>query len=616
MTARASKAADNFSEKDWALSTLSVARQSHQEGNVGLALTGYRRILTMVPDQASAIHLLGVIELQQDHLMRAAALFTRAVRLDPNLSEAWNNLGVVLKRMGRTQETVFILKMCLSQNPQAGDALVNLATTLSALGKPAEAQRCADRAVLLQPRNAGYHNERALVLMAANRLPEAADACRRAMILAPTFAEAAYHLGLILAPTEPSLSEACYRQAAALRPWLVEAWINLGATLVKRGALSEGSASYKQALVWAPSRADAWNNLGHSIRQTGDVAGAVPCYDRAARLNPTYAEARYNRALARLLTGNFGEAWEDHEWRWKVPGFPSPQRNFKQPQWTGGPINGKRLLLHSEQGYGDAIQFVRYVPLAAELGGHVILEVQPELYGLMQGVKGPEAVFRRGDPLPPFDLHCPLLSLPLAFRTGRKSIPRAIPYLTPDQALVERWRTELGSTEKQRVGLVWAGNPRHSNDHNRSLSLALFAPFLERPGVDFISLQVGPRAADVVAYGATEKVRDVSAQLGDFAQTAALIETLDLVITADTSVAHVAGALGKPVWVLLPFAPDWRWMLNTDQSPWYPSMKLYRQPAPGKWDPVIARVTAALSAWVDDGAGTKPRKKPGAGPAQ
>jgi ADP-heptose:LPS heptosyltransferase len=185
-----------------------------------------------------------------------------------------------------------------------------------------------------------------------------------------------------------------------------------------------------------------------------------------------------------------------------------------------------------------------------------------------------------------------------------------------DESQVERWRAELGSTDKLRVGIVWAGNPRHSNDHNRSLSLALFAPFLERPGLEFISLQVGPRAADVVAYGATEKIRDLSAQLTDFAQTAALVETLDLVITADTSVAHIAGALGKTVWVLLPFAPDWRWMLNTDQSPWYPSMKLFRQQATGKWDPVIARVTAALSAWVDERSGAKPRKKPAAGPSQ
>jgi tetratricopeptide (TPR) repeat protein len=599
MTTRPAKAADGAKTSDWATNALAAARQRHVAGDVAAAFRGYRRILTWSPANAQATHLLGVIELQQDRFAQASALFFRSVRLDPHLSEAWNNLAVVLKRMGRVGEASYVLKATLTQNPQSADAWINLATSLSAIGRHDEAIRAAERAIRLVPSAPSYFNERALVLLGANRRHEAHESCRRALQLLPTFPEAAYHLGLILGPTEPALSEACYRQAIALRPSLVEAWVNLGAGLVKRGELEQGAECFRRALTWQPSRHDAWNNLGHALRQAGRIKAAIACYGRAAALHPAYAEPRYNRALANLVLGNFAAAWEDHEWRWKVPGFPSPTRSFSQPLWTGERLAGRKILLHTEQGFGDSIQFLRYVPLVAQRGpAQVILEVHPELFALAKDLPGADAVVKRGDPLPAFDVQAPLLSLPLAFKTSLKTIPAATPYLKVEEARRARLQPLLRKGVAPRIGLVWAGNPRHGNDHNRSLPLTAFAPMLNGVKASWVSLQMGPRQADIATLGYGDRLQDFSPHLTDFADTAAVMAMLDLVICVDTSVAHLAGALNRPVWVLIPYAPDWRWMLQTEESPWYPSMRLFRQAAPGKWDAPLATMLSDLVAWT------------------
>jgi tetratricopeptide (TPR) repeat protein len=408
-------------------------------------------------------------------------------------------------------------------------------------------------------------------------------------------------------------------RALALRPNYAEAWSNRANALSDLNRPLDAQASYERALAASSTFADAWNNLGLTYVDLNRHADALACYERALSLAPDSAEAHWNRALCLLQTGDLAAGFAEYEWRWRRKRIAPSRRSFDAPLWLGdAPLAGKTILLHAEQGLGDTLQFCRYAALVAKQGARVVLEVQPELTRLLAGLEGVDVLVTAGEPLPAFDYHCPLLSLPLALRTVIETIPADTPYLFADAQASARWGSRIGEAVPRnmlKVGLVWAGGHRahvpelRKNDARRSLSADRFAPIIEVPGIQFFSLQKGDKAAQQLAemrerHEASRQLIDWTDELGDFAETAALVDNLDLVISVDTSTAHLAGAMNKPVWILNRLDTCWRWMLEREDTPWYPSARLFRQPALGDWDSVIGNVARALEALASGRTGT------------
>ena len=384
-----------------------------------------------------------------------------------------------------------------------------------------------------------------------------------------------------------------------LDPDAPDAYRNLGAVLTHLRRAAEAEPMLRLAARLAPDAPEAHFNLGAALHDLRRLREADAAYRESLRLRPDFADAHNNRAYSLLLAGRYAEGWREYEWRWKTKHMAGGVRGFAAPLWMGEPLEGRTLLLHAEQGLGDTLQFCRYAPLIAG-AGKLIIEVQPPLKRLMASLPGAIEVVARGEPLPAFDLHCPLMSLPLALDETHGAIPAAIPYLGADPDAAARWRQRLAGFATPRVGLVWAGNSHlgfpefAAVDARRSVTLAAMAPLAEVPGVSFVSLQKGAPSAQAADPPDGMVLGDFTAELNDFADTAALIDGLDLVISVDTSVAHLAGAMGKPVWVLNRYDTCWRWLLNRNNSPWYPTLRLFRQPSPADWDSVMRNVAKAL----------------------
>ena len=388
-------------------------------------------------------------------------------------------------------------------------------------------------------------------------------------------------------------------RALTLRPDYAEALLNRGAILHELKRFDEALASYDRVLMLRPDYADAFRNRGWTLNELKRFEEALASYDRALLLRPDYAEAHFNEACCRMLTGDFGRGWEKNEWRWETGQARNTKRNFAQPLWVGSnEITGKTILLHAEQGFGDTIQFCRYVPLVAQRAARVIVEVQRPLHGLMCTLPGATQIVSRGDPLPDFDMHCPLFSLPLAFGTRLETIPSRVPYLTPSGAHLEKWKQRLPASGGARVGISWAGNPKFRTDFNRSIGLRPLLPLLAQTDVQFFGLQKDLREGDREILRQRPQIVHLGDEIESFDDTAAIISLMDLVISSDTSIVHLAGALGKPVWILLQFVPDWRWLLDREDSPWYPTARLFRQDDTREWGNVIERVHAALQDFV------------------
>jgi tetratricopeptide (TPR) repeat protein len=591
----------------------------------------YRRILALEPQHAGALHLLGVIDIQRgrhaDAVAKIAAALARnpraapfhgnyatalqalgrldeaqkhyqeAVRLDPNYADAHNNLGALLEKRARHREAIAAYRAALKARANFAEAHQNLGQLLRATGALDEAVKHLREAIRLRPDYAEAHRGLGLALGRQNKVDESIVALRRAIELKPDDAEAHNHLGNRLKlQGKLDESEASYRRALALRPGYVDAHNNLGNVFFRRGRLDEAEACYRKALELRPSYPDGYGNLGivHMGRCRYD--DAVASLRKALELRPAYPEAMCNLSQALLVLGQFREGWDKYEARWKLPAMPP--RPFRQPWWRGEPILGQTILLHVEQGLGDAIQFVRYAPLVRALGADVVLEAPRELMRLFaplarDGVR----LVQRGQPLPHFDVHCPLLSLPGALGCDLDNMPAAVPYLAGDEAAVARWRERLGDRSKLKVGLVWAGNPQHGNDHNRSFRPHAFKPLFEIPDVAFFSLQKQQRPSDAGDLAQLGAIVDLAAELKDFSDSAAALAALDLLVAADTSIVHLAGALGRPVWTMVPFSPDWRWLTARDDTPWYPTMRLYRQPREKDWGSVMRRVAEDLRAF-------------------
>ena len=501
------------------------------------------------------------------------------------------SLAVRFHQGGRLPQAGELYRTALALTPDEPDALHLSGLIAYQSGDAARGAALTARAVRLR-RTPEFLCNHGLALEGAGRLSEAAAAARAAVELAPGLPEAHLNLGNALNGLERSdEAVAALERAVALRPGDGKAHSALGYALETLDRLPDAEAACRRATDLSPGLGEAWANLGRVLNEQGRTRAARAAYAAAARARPATPKDPWNLALALLLNGFLAEGFAEYEWRWLYDGFPSPRRRFAQPVWTGEPLAGRTILLHAEQGLGDAIQFARYAPLVAKRGGRVVLEAHAPLRRLLLGLDGVTALATLGGPLPDFDVHCPLLSLPRLVG----SIPADVPYLAAGVDAAAGWRARLGGGMK--IGLVWAGNPGHANDRNRSLPLAALAPLLNTPGVRFFSLQKELRPGDR-AILAEHGVTDLAPDLGDFADTAAALEALDLLVTVDTSVAHLAGALGRPVWLLLPFLPDWRWMTGRTDSPWYPTMRLFRQGRRGDWPGVVERVAAALAgAW-------------------
>jgi tetratricopeptide (TPR) repeat protein len=540
------------------------------------------------------------IALKHQHARRlpeAEAIYRQILAHDPKHAQATHYLGLIARQMGRNDVAVDLIRRAISLGASDPEAHNNLGTALADLGKHDEAIEAYRRSIALRPGYASAYSNLGSTLREKGRHVEAIAAYRQAITSRPSMAELHYNLGVASCDAgEVEEAIAACRQAIALNPGLAEAYCVLGNALKGRGDRDEAIAAYRQAIQLKPDYAEVYSNLGIALKDQLELKEAIVAYRRAIQLKPDYPESHSNLALALLTQGHWREGWEEYEWRWKCREFPMPARNFSQPQWHGEELGGRTILLHAEQGLGDTIQMIRYVPFVAARGGRVVLECRSELLGLLKELSGVSQAITVGNELPPFDVHCPLMSLPLAFDTRFESIPHSIPYLAVDPKRIAYWRDLLaGSQERLDVGLAWAGRKAHVNDKNRSISLSRLAPLAAATGIGFHSLQVGVPAWQALSSDPGLNVIDYSDKLTDCAETAALIANLDLVITVDTAVAHLAGAMGKPVWVLLPFVPDWRWMMDREDSPWYPTMRLFRQRIAGQWDEVIERVTKSLA---------------------
>jgi len=573
---------------------------AHQVGRNDIAVGLIRRAIGLNPNVAEAYNNLGNALKGQGQFDGAIAAFRQALTLNPKLPQAHNNLGSVLKDQGQLDEAIVAYRQAIALNPNLPEAHNNLGNALKDKGQLNEAIAAFHQAIALNPNLPEAHNNLGNALKDKGQLDEAIAARRQAIALRPTYAEAHNNLGNAL-KDKGQLEEAvaAYRQAIALRPAYAEAHNNLGNALKDKGQLDEAVAAYRQAIALNPNLPEAHSNLGMALKDKGQHDDAIVAFRQAIGLNPNLPEVHHNLSLSLLARGDFQQGWEEHEWRWKCKEFPSPARNFAQPQWDGRPLDGRTLLIHTEQGFGDAIQFIRCLPLVEQMGGRIFVECPAELQRLFRTMAGRCRIVARGQPPPAFDLHCPLLSLPRVFGMNLDNIPQTVPYLHADAEDAGRWQHRLADhSAVAKVGLAWAGRPTHKNDRNRSMKLAKLAPLGQVPGVSFFSLQKGEAAAEAKTPPPGMELIDWTEELKDFADTAALIANLDLVIAVDTAVAHLAGAMGKAVWTLLPFASDWRWLLEREDSPWYPSMRLFRQPCIGDWDSVIIRVVDALSLWI------------------
>jgi tetratricopeptide (TPR) repeat protein len=490
----------------------------------------------------------------------AADLLGRALKLVPESAAAYSNLALALWRAKHGVRAEVLARRAITLDPSYARAHQLLAEILRERGDVSAALASYENLLVLEPDNAAGHNNMALLLRKARRFDEASAAFARARTVKPD--------NLSVRFNELSLMD----DAAAMR---------------------EAVSCCQRLLEQDPDNAEILFNLALTLQSSGHFDEAMTFCERAVAIDPAHWRARNNLSSLALVRGDYERGWNEYEHRWNLPEHKKP--HYRQPQWTGEDLNGATILLQCEHALGDTIQCLRYLPMVAARGGKIVLRVDRALQRLAASVSTRVIVSPSHVRLPDFDFWCPLFGLPRIFGTRVDSIPAKVPYLGVRPGLIERWRERLTSLPGLRVGLAWAGDPQHVNDLRRSVGLDRLKPLWNMGGVSFVSLQVGSRATDNAPL-APGQITDVSAELTDFAETAGVIMNLDLVIAVDTAIVHLAGALGKPVWVMLPFSPDWRWLLRRDDSPWYPTARLYRQPTPGDWNDVIARVAADLAA--------------------
>jgi tetratricopeptide (TPR) repeat protein len=566
-------------------------------GEPQAALKSYNRAIELNPAYAHALCNRGVVLASLRRLDEALASYDRALALDPRDSITHYNRGVLLQEQKDWNGALQSYALAIQFDPGQFHAHFNSGVVQRELQLWDAALASFDKAIAINSNVAAPHFNRGVMLQQRGHFDAALQSYDRAIALNPGLSQAFFKCGSVYQELkEPDKALASYDRAIAIRKDYAEAWVNRGTVLHGENRLDEALASFDAAIKIRSDYAEAWYSRGSTLVKTHQLDAALASYDRAIALKPDFAEAQYNRSLALLQAGDYAAGWLAYEWRWKNAArlFMGEPRVFRQPRWLGQEnLKGKRILIYCEQGLGDTIQYCRYVKLVADLGAEVIFEVQAPLVSLLAALPGVSRIVAAGSLLPDFDYQCPLLSMPFSFRTTLQSVPAATPYMYADAEKIALWQARLGIRSRPRVGLVCTGSTAYGNDQNRSIPLAEWAARLPRD-YEYVCLQKEYRDADLAKLAENPWIANYAAEQKDFSDAAALVESMDLVISVDTAVAHLAGALGKRTWRLLPVSSDWRWMLHREDSPWYPTMRLYRQQAAGDWGSVFARVTADL----------------------
>ena len=546
--------------------TAAVAQ--HRAGRLDDAAKLYEQVLARVPNQVDSLHLLGVLATQRADYKTAVELISRAIekkKASP-VAEFHNNIGAAYKGLGQRKDAANHFRLAARLKPSYAEAFNNLGAVLEEDGE----------------------------------LEEARKNFRQALALKPDYAKAHCGCGNVaLAQGKPADALACYEQALAIDPNYLEAHSNLGRALIDLGKFDDAEARFCRILSLDPDYAPAHYNLGVALEEQGAPDKAKASYQKALSLSPDEPDYRWNAALLHLLKGDYAAGWAEYEWRLRRA--RKLTRDVGQPRWDGSDPSGQTILIQTEQGFGDTFQFIRYAQLVNERGGKVIVECQPGTEPLLPLAVGVDAVVSRDNSLPRFDRYIELLSLPHSFSTTLKSIPAQVPYMSAPLDLIEAWRRRANATSGVKTGLVWRGNPQNTINPKKSIPIDDVAKLCALEGVSWFSIQLDAGRDEIDALRACTPIEVCGPLLTDWAETAALISVLDLVITVDTGVAHLAGALGKPVWIVLSHIPDWRWMLEREDTPWYPTARLFRQRSPGDWGDVTARVRETLAVRVAQG---------------
>jgi tetratricopeptide (TPR) repeat protein len=608
---------------------LQFAIERHRTGQFPEAERALRQILAADPQHADAWHLLGVIAHQVGQHAAAIDCFSKAVDFDPQAAIYHNSLGAAYRAMGQLDDAARCYRRALDRRPELPGIHKNLGNVFMEQGNFAAAEACYRQALELSPDSAEAHSKLGDALAERERLEDAARCYRSALELTPDDVETLNKLGNAHAQLDQHAAAVeCYRRLLEFMPDSAEVLSNLGNVLTQQGEINGALACYRRALELRPDWAELHNNLGTALKKQGSLAAAeascrralelnpefavahftlanclkeqarfdeaAESYDRALELDPKDRDAHFGRSLLWLLRGDFQRGWADYQWRNRMKNLVAVC-DPRHVLWDGRRFPGKTILIQFEQGLGDTLQFIRYVPLVKERGGTVVVGCQPELFRLLASVQGIDRlVVPGGEPLADFDLYVPLMSLPGIFGTTLESVPAEVPYLHPEPAQVERWKQTLAGSAEFKVGVVWQGSAENTRDHLRSFPAICLAPLARVPGTRLYSLQKGPGRLQLVDARQAFDIVDLADELADFSETAAAMKCLDLVISCDTSPAHLAGALGVPVWVPLAFVADWRYLLDRLDSPWYPNMRLFRQRERGNWREVFERVAAAL----------------------
>lgn len=609
---------------------LQQAVSLHQMGQLPLAQALYEDVLRTNPRQVDALHLLGIVASQRGDYKRAADLigkaikfypknpafhfnrglalqglkkcsaavtcFDAAIAIQPNYAEAYFGRGNAQVELKQFDAAVASFDRAISINPHFVDALVNRGNALKEQKKFDASLASYNRAIELRPDRVDAYFNLGVAYQELDQFDAAIASYNRAIVLKSDYAAAYSNRGNALRELKQfDEAIASYDRAIAIAPEFAEVHYNRGVALHDLNRFEDSIASYDRAIAIRPNYVEAYSNRGNALKELRKFDSAISSFDQAIAIDPEYAEAYFNKSVALLLAGDFGGGWKLYEWRWRRSTFTSPKRDFTQPLWLGREsLSGKTILLHSEQGLGDTIQFCRYASSVAALGARVIMEAEKPLVRLLMGVAGVTEVIEKGNPLPAFDCHCPLLSLPLAFDTNLDSIPHAKRYLNADTGDLSHWAERLGEKTKPRVGLVWSGSVANTNDRNRSILLAHLLSRLPT-NCQYVSLHKDVRDVDKLTLDAYPDVLHFGNEQRDFADAACLCELMDVVIGVDTSVAHLSGAMGIPTWILLSHVADWRWMLDRADTPWYEKVRLYRQARIDDWDDVFSRIGTDLA---------------------
>jgi len=592
--------------------SLQQAINHHQSGQLQDAKQIYCNILQIEPKHSDANHNLGLLLVQEAQPDAALVFFMAALESNPNSTQFWVSYIDTLIHVKQFDMAEKILKEGRA-NGLEGEVFDRLETSLASQveynhshllqtqidsiltryfkGQTQEALNSLEILLINHPNESLLYNIRGSFFESLGQLDEAVNNFKQALKIKPGFMEAHYNLGNALQKSgQLNTAVKCYEQALAIEPGFADAHYNLGIAHQHLGQLESALMSYEQTLKIKPDFAEAHCNVGIILQDLGQVNGAITYYKQALKFNPDYIDARWNLSLAQLLTGSFKESWANYEWRWKTK-VHEPERHYPKPFWNGSSLTDKTLFLYCEQGAGDAILFIRYVKVVSSSVTKIIVECPPSLYRLFSTIMEIDTLVTQGDNVPYFDFHAPLLSIPGILNTTLENIPANIPYFFSDNC------TTASISAKQdilKIGIVWAGNPTQRDDKKRSVNLSWFSTIINIAGTQFYSLQVGDQSNDLKKGNVTSRIIDLGDLLGDYADTASIINQLDLVITVDTSVAHLAGAMGKPVWVLLSFSAYWVWLLNRHDSPWYPTARLFRQKELNNWESVFTEVNQAL----------------------